>query len=656
MTPLLAALLLAAPPPTDVLKSLHQTVRFSGVTMSQDGKRIAWVEQVQTPDGPSWDESILHVRDDSGAIKRVTAAGDGKPCDEGEADFSPDGKSLAFLSDTARRRQPQLYLANLETGAVRQLTHANGHLAHPRFSPDGKTLAVLFMENSLDALGPLRAAARQTGVVGEKPVEQRIALVQVEGAPGELLQVSPPDLFVYEYGWRPDGQAVVATAAAGSGDDNWWIAKLYLFGSGREPQLLYAPRLQICEPAFSPDGKSIAFIEGLMSDQGSNGGDLFVLPTQGGKPRNLTLGYRGSPATLRWLDAKSLLVGTQLEGDSAFVRVAADGPADQTDKPQVLWRGPVNLTVNRVIGLALSSGGKSSAAVQESFASAPEVVAGPIGRWKPITQRNAKVSSPAGEAKSLTWKSDPFQVQGWLLAPREKPRGKAPLVVLVHGGPAAAVRPSFSETALLLASQGYYVLEPNPRGSFGQGEAFTEANVKDFGYGDLRDILAGVDAAVAAAPIDPERVGIYGHSYGGYLTMWAVTQTNRFRAAVASAGLANWQSYYGENLIDQWMLPYFGKSVYEDPEIYRRSSPIEFVHRVRTPTLVLHGERDAEVPLPQGQEFWHALKALGVETQFVVYADEGHRIRKPQNVRDHAERLVGWFDKHLKDSTPAPNQ
>jgi dipeptidyl aminopeptidase/acylaminoacyl peptidase len=642
-------LMLAATPPAEVLKALHQTVQMGGVVISRDGKRVAWVEQVQTPDGPSWDESILQVKAADGAVRRVTAARAGKPCDEGGLDFSPDGKLLAFLSDAEKPHQPQLYVADLSSGQVRQLTHAQGHLAHPRFSPDGKTLAVLYIENGLEALGPLRAAARQTGVIGEKPLEQRIALVPLEA--GEMMPVSPANLYVYEYGWRPDGKEIVATAAEGSGDDNWWVAKLYLFASGKEARMLYAPKLQICEPSFSPDGKNVAFIEGLMSDAGSNGGDLFVLPASGGKPRNLTEGYRGSPASVRWLDAKTILAGLQIEGDSAFARVAADG----AQQPQVVWRGPANVAATRVVGLALSAGGSASAAVMESFDSPPEIVAGPIGAWKRITQRNAAVKSPAGATRSLSWKSDRFDVQGWLLAPQGKYPGKAPMIVLVHGGPAAAVRPSFNETALLLASQGYYVFAPNPRGSFGQGEAFTQANVKDFGYGDLRDILAGVDAAVAAAPIDPNRVGIYGHSYGGYMTMWAVTQTNRFRAAVASAGLANWQSYYGENLIDQWMLPYFGKSVYEDPEVYRRSSPIEFVKRVRTPTLVLHGERDAEVPLPQGQEFWHALKSLGVETQFVVYADEGHRIRKPENVRDHAERLVGWFDKHVKPQ-PAPNQ
>jgi len=291
--------------------------------------------------------------------------------------------------------------------------------------------------------------------------------------------------------------------------------------------------------------------------------------------------------------------------------------------------------------------------VRESFDRAPEVVAGKLGTWQPITQRNAALRPVAGAARSVRWKSDTFDVQGWLLTPREPPAlgTKAPMVVLVHGGPASAVRPAWSETALLLASQGYYVLMPNPRGSFGEGEAFTRANVKDFGYGDLRDIVRGVDAAVRVAPVDPKRVGIYGHSYGGYMTMWAVTRTHRFAAAVASAGIANWQSYYGQNRIDQWMLPYFGKSVYEDPQVYARSSPITFIRNVRTPTLVLHGERDAEVPLPQGYEFWHALKALGVETQLVVYEDEGHRIQRPDHVRDRVERIVGWFDSHLK-STP----
>ena len=645
----------AGPDPASVLRVLHSTVELHDVALSRDGARVGWVEQVPTPDGASPDESIVQVlnrTDPSGPLVRVTAGKDGKAHDEHDLDFSPDGRSLAFLSDAAEPHQLQLYVADLASGTVRQLTRVPGHLAKPRFRPDGREIAVLFIEGGADEQGPLKPAARRTGVVDEQVKEQRLALVPADGG-APLRAVSPPDLFLYEYDWRPDGGAVAATGAHGSGDDNWWIAKLFSIDTRTgAARVVHSPSLQICEPTFSPDGSRIAFIEGLMSDAGANGGDILVIPADGSsKPRNLTAGLHGSPSTLRWLKPGEILFGLQIEGTSAFASIPAAG-----GKPAILWRGAENVHVEWSVGASFSADGSISAAVRESFDRPGEVVAGALGAWQPVTQRNAPLRPVAGEARSLRWKSDAFDVQGWLLAPRELPAPgtKAPMVVIVHGGPASAVRPSWSQTALLLANQGYYVLLPNPRGSFGEGEAFTRANVKDFGYGDLRDIVRGVDAAVRSAPVDPKRVGIYGHSYGGYMTMWAVTRTQRFAAAVASAGIADWQSYYGQNRIDQWMLPYFGKSVYEDPQVYARSSPITFIRKARTPTLVLHGERDAEVPLPQGYEFWHALKALGVETQLVVYEDEGHRIQRPDHVRDRVERIVGWFDSHLKGAPVQP--
>jgi len=232
------------------------------------------------------------------------------------------------------------------------------------------------------------------------------------------------------------------------------------------------------------------------------------------------------------------------------------------------------------------------------------------------------------------------------------------MVVLIHGGPSSATTPewpaSFGMSRAIVAalsSQGYYVLLPNPRGSYGQGEDFTRANVKDFGGGDLRDNLAGVDAAIAKYPIDPSRLGVTGWSYGGYMTMWTVTQTKRFRAAVAGAGIANWQSYYGQNLIDQWMIPFFGASVYDDPAMYEKSSPIHYIKNVTAPTLVVVGERDAECPAVQSFEFWHALKTLKVPTELIVYEGEGHHFMKPAHRIDMQDRMVGWFNKHLKPLT-----
>ena len=639
-----------------VLQALHQRVDLHGVVLSPDGRRVAWVEQVATPDGPAADRSLIQVVDRSRPELppvQVTAKS-GAPHDESDLAFSPDGRRLAFISDAEKKGQPELYVAELggepaKVTAVTQLTHLVGHLEQPRFSPDGKTVAVLFLEGEAGALGPLGPSIPLTGVVEEVIHEQRLVLVPVDGK-GTPRPVSPATLFVYEYKWRPDGKAFAAVAAPGSGDDNWWVAALHTFDieTGAD-HLLHQPALQICEPTFSPDGSRIAFIEGLMSDAGVNGGDVYVVPAAGGTAKNLTPGMHGSASSLEWLHGDELLVGMQLGGDSAFASVPATGL--RAGSPlTVRWRGAVDVASRNGVSAAFSRDGSVAATVLESFTQPTEIFAGPLGAWQPLTRRNAAVKSPAGPAQSLTWKSDHFDVQGWLLAPSTLPPAgtRAPMVVLVHGGPASAVRSGWDGTALLLASQGYFVFMPNPRGSFGQGEAFTRANVKDFGYGDLRDILAGVDEVLRRAPVDRARIGLDGHSYGGYMAMWAVTQTRRFAAAVASAGIANWQSYYGQNRIDKWMLPYFGKDVYQDPAVYARSSPITFIKNVKTPTLVLHGERDAECPLPQGLEFWHALKTLGVETGLVIYPGEGHRFRDPAHSRDHAERMVGWFDRYLK--------
>jgi dipeptidyl aminopeptidase/acylaminoacyl peptidase len=249
-----------------------------------------------------------------------------------------------------------------------------------------------------------------------------------------------------------------------------------------------------------------------------------------------------------------------------------------------------------------------------------------------------------------------MNIQGWLVPPAKIESGnKYPLVVLIHGGPSSQTSSEWPAGAGMsraiiagLSSRGYFVLLPNPRGSYGQGEDFTRANVKDFGYGDLRDDLAGIDAAIKKYPIDPARLGVTGWSYGGYMTMWAVTQTDRFRAAVAGAGVANLQSYYGQNLIDQWMIPFFGASVYDDPAVYEKSSPIKFIKNVKTPTLIIVGERDAECPPAQSYEFWHALRTLGVSTQLIIYPGEGHLFLKPENQTDRMNQTLAWFDKYLK--------
>jgi acylaminoacyl-peptidase len=302
--------------------------------------------------------------------------------------------------------------------------------------------------------------------------------------------------------------------------------------------------------------------------------------------------------------------------------------------------------------LSFAKDNVTSAIVQSTWEDPPEVNAGRIGDWKPVTSENADQRPRWGKSESLTWPSEGFQVQGWLLYPENFDSSKRyPMIVSIHGGPSGMKSPSWPSVHFdmsVMASLGYFVLFPNPRGSYGGGEAFTRANIKDFGGGDLRDILAGVEAVTKKLPIDPEKIGVTGWSYGGYMTMWTVTQTNRFKAAVAGAGIANYQSYYGQNSIDQSMMPFFGSSVYDDPQVYAKSSPITYIKNVKTPTLVVVGERDGECPAPQSFEFWHALRAQNVPTELVVYAGEGHSFHDPKNQVDVMRRTLEWFGKYLR--------
>jgi dipeptidyl aminopeptidase/acylaminoacyl peptidase len=603
--------------------------------LSPDGQWVAWVEGMEG-EGLEGLSAIRLVPPGGGPVRTISMAVDGRPHHELDVRFSPDSRSLAFLSDAEHAGQLQLYVVPVAGGRCRALSHVSGQLADPSWSPEGRRLAVLYVAGSTQPRGARVAYKPDAGVIEERVDEQRIALVDVDT--GALREVSPPDLYVYDYDWSPDGRRLVAEAAHGSGTNNYWTAELLLIEADTgHTRSLWKPPLQIAVPRFSPDGSSVAVIHGLMSDEGVNGGDVFSVPLEGGEPKNLTPDLAASVTWLGWRPGGEILFTAHADGGFAVGRVLPGQPAT------LGWQGPEALSspsVDRAGRMAL---------VRQSFTFPPEVWRGETGRWTPVTHVNAGTKPLWGEAKSLHWVSDGLRVQGWLVAPRDVEPGRSyPMVVSVHGGPSAAAGPSWPvRWTAVLPALGYYVFLPNPRGSYGQGEAFTRANVKDFGHGDLRDLLRGVDAALQAAPIDAGRLGLIGWSYGGYMAMWAVTQTDRFKAVVAGAGIANWQSYYGQNRIDRWMIPFFGASVYDDPAVYARSSPITFIKNVRTPTLVLHGDRDSEVPTPQGYEFWHALKTLGVPTQLVIFENEGHAISNPDHKRDLMSRVVAWFDRYL---------
>jgi dipeptidyl aminopeptidase/acylaminoacyl peptidase len=634
-----------------VIDQLEKVHSFSGVTISPDGRWVTWIEQA--PAGAEGSIIYLVNREDKSAqAKRITAvASMNTYVTENSVAWSEDSQRLAFLSRATDPEQAQVYVVAI--GGVdkpKQLTKIAGYVTDLRWRPDGQSVSFLYTAGGGGG-GPLQAAKAETGVIGSAIHNQQLSLVSAQGGP--LRTVSPPELNVYEYDWAPDGQRYVAVAAPGPADNNWWTAKLYT-GSVETGTMTvaYAPPIdqQIAIPRWSPDGKQIAFIGGLMSDEGFDGGDLFVMNSGSGNVKDVTPGRKSSVSSLTWQRPDRLLFTEDVEGGGAISTMMLPSGEIET-----LWRGeePLHLAGN-FPNFSLAADGQTSASVRSTWAMAPEVWSGRFGSWTPLTHANADQKPQWGKAEKVKWTEGGMPVAGWLLYPNHFDATKRyPMVVSIHGGPAGmrgAGWPNVHFDLSVMASLGYFVFFPNPRGSYGEGEAFTKANVRDFGHGDLQDILAGVDAVLQKAPVDPKRLGVTGWSYGGFMTMWTVTQTNRFRAAVAGAGIANWKSYYGQNLIDQWMIPYFGASVYDNPQVYAKSSPIEFIKQVKTPTLVVVGEQDAECPAPQSYEFWHALKTLGVPTQLVVYPGEGHAFRTVEHRKDVLRRTLEWFDRYLGEN------
>jgi dipeptidyl aminopeptidase/acylaminoacyl peptidase len=651
----------------EALRGLNRGRSVTRVAASPDGKRLAWIE------GPGGGILVAPL-DDLKKSERVTAAAKAEThCREEAIAWAPDSKGLAFFSDCAKPgEQADLYLWRGAGSAARRLTELKGYVDAPAFSPDGRKVAFLYVPGATRPAGALSAMKPPSGVIGEDGVEiQRVAVAGVEAEKPEAPALaSPANLHVYEFDWRPDSKGLAYVAADPPGENNWWVAKLYTQELGEAPKAILAPAevsgplhgLQIAVPRWSPDGKAIAFIGGLMSDQGATGGDVWIVSAEGGRPVDLTPRRPTTPAWIEWADDEHIYVSELAGGNSQLLRFRLQG--ERTSESVTTSFGSPVFSIPGSVGdgrieMSLSATADHSLFVfrastfdhpEEIYGAKPGTVMSPgLEGVIQLSHLNDGVRPGWGKSVSLSWKSGNFRVQGWLMFPRDyDPAKKYPLIVEVHGGPASAVVAHWGEGMnTAFSALGYFVLQPNPRGSFGEGEEFTQANRKDFGYGDLGDILAGVDTVLARYPVDPNRVGLTGWSYGGFISMFAVTQTQRFKAAVAGAGISDWQSYYGENSIDQWMTPYFGASVYDDPAVYAKSSAITFIKQARTPTLVVVGDRDGECPAPQSFEFWHALRAQHVATQLVVYPNEGHGFSDPAHRQDVMERAAEWFARYM---------
>ena len=616
--------------------------QYNDIALSPSGDRVAAVESDAEPNAPRLPPERIVIRNArTGAV--LTTVDQCAGCRYSDPTFLPDGRLLGIVKDGSKTR---LILVGAD-GHPATLSEFQGIAQKPLLSPDGRSVSVLATFSARKEAGATQPGVRQVGEIGEQNDEQRISVVPLAGGP--LRPVSPADHYVYEYDWLPDGSGFVATDAQGNGDNNWWVATLDRvdLASGALTRIA-APQTQLNFPRVSPDGRTIAFIGGLMSDFGSVGGDIYTVPVTGGTPTDITPNYRGSFTSLVW--GRSGLTASAIISDR--MAILPVDPVRGAGNPP--WSAQVSIAAGDA-KFARSADGRIYAASVQSFDQPPAIEAGPLTGFRAVTHDNDAWRTLV-HSESFSWRNEGLSVQGWLLSPVNAPStGKAPMIVTVHGGPSSATMPTFvwEGTRADLAREGHYQFLPNPRGSYGQGEAFTRANIRDFGGGDLRDILAGVDAVEKMAPIDGNRLGLTGGSYGGFMSMWANTQTNRFKAIVAGAGLSNWISYYGTNGIDEWMIPFFGKSMYDDPAPYWAASAIRTIKQAHTPTFIYVGERDIEVPPTQSIEYWHALKAMNVPTSLVIYPDEGHHVREPEHVLDIRRRTVDWFNRYL--GKPATN-
>jgi dipeptidyl aminopeptidase/acylaminoacyl peptidase len=550
--------------------------------------------------------------------------------------WSPDGKKLAFLSD--RGTEQQIYFLRMEGGEAIALTKGNAGVVSFAWSPDGQTIALLAPDPKTEAQEKREKDKDDAKVIDKDQKPARLRLLDLKKL--EERALTPAGWRIEELEWLPSGQRLLVRATNQPSSDEYTDRIYSVSAKDGKTEELFAPHGPLNSLRVSPDGKLASFI-GCRQD-GPSPHDLMLVRLDGGGERNLTgASLDRQILDFRWLKDGSI-IALYAEGfHNRFVKYTADG--ERKEFPSM----PVNagqLSVSASEDVAFL--GENATTMQELW------VLDNKGAAQQASHHNDDWKAyPVAAPEFYKYKSfDGQEIEAALLRPEGyDKRAKLPTVVLVHGGPTGKWNDSIDIWGQLLAAKGYVVLYPNIRGSIGNGQKFMEMNRADWGGGDFKDVMAGVDDLVAKGIADPDRLGIAGWSYGGYMAGWAVTQTTRFKAAVAGAGMANLISEFGTEdapAYDEW----FWGLPYERPEGFLNSSPFLFVKNAKTPTLILQGDADLVDPLGQSQELYRGLKHYGVETELVVFPREPHGFQEAKHRVDMQRRILEWFDKYLKGS------
>jgi dipeptidyl aminopeptidase/acylaminoacyl peptidase len=467
---------------------------------------------------------------------------------------------------------------------------------------------------------------------------------------GEKTQVTEGEFDHSGPQWSPDGRWIAFTSnrtqtRTGDPDRSDNSDVLVISAEGGEPRnLTTANSGPDRGPVWSPDGSMIAYTGSLEENSGASQSDVFVIEVAGGPPRNLTEGLDFSASGVQWSEDGSHLFFSTSQGlTSRFYRVAVGGGEPEMVLPDddFLYGG-----------VQISEDGTKLLFTGSSLYTSGEVFLADIDGSNirhVLSPTNQMEEFELAPSELLTWEGvDGWEIEGVLTYPLDYEAGQRyPMILQVHGGPHGRFSKGFNSGVQIWAARGYAVLRGNPRGSSGRTLDFSNANVMDWGGKDFQDLMAGVDHVVEMGVADPEKLAIMGGSYGGFMTFWAVTQTDRFKAAIGHAAISDWFSFYGQTDIPHLLEFGFGGLPWRTKEVYERWSPIEFAANVTTPLLITHGEEDQRVPIPQGEQYYRTLKKMGKEVEFLRFPREGHGIREPRHRIFLDGEQAKWFEKYL---------
>ena len=627
------------------------------VRVSPDGRQVLYTvrEPVMTADKSEFLTHIWIANADGTGQRQLTRG----EKTANQPRWSPDGQSVAFVS--SRSGKSNVWILPMPGGEAEQLTDVRSGVQSYAWSPNGRTVAFTAPVAVSEAEEAANRRRDDQRVVGRdlKKVQLWVIPVARDTAGRREAQALTDTLRSVEGAleWSPDGRFIAYAHVARPVADDWPTADVATVevATGRVTPIAATGAAEI-QPRFSHDGNWIAYVASDVPPTWATAQRILVVPATGGTPRALGLTLDEQPGMIGWAsDGLQIYVteGRRTRSVLAALPVAGGPAVDVLAPPEGV-----------IGGITLGGPQRNTVAfVRQAADRPPEAFISPLALWQPtqVSRANAEaVAAPLGRTEVMRWRApDGVEVEGLLTYPANYQRGeRVPLIVLIHGGPTGVFTESFVGSPGLYpiaawASQGWATLRPNPRGSSNYGRRFRHANYADWGGGDYRDIMAGVDHVIRLGVADSTRLGVTGWSYGGYMTSWIITQTRRFRAAAVGAGVTNLMSFTGTADIPSFIPDYFRGEFWADLEPYRRHSAMFNIGAARTPTLILHGEADVRVPVSQGYELYNALRRQNVTTEMVVYPRAPHGPNEPRQQLDIMRRHIEWFARFFGEGQAA---